>query len=157
MICHTLLKIQRSPMQELIEDLKEEMAELDKIREDGYTLEYLSKEKKAKKRWIEPDPFFENILDIIYHYDPAGFAKKHAPKERYNTVVSVIIYRLGKVTDLSEMQWMIYDIFFEWLSESRILPGSDRCYRYMAEEIWEAWEEEIGRLGLRKSTAIFGK
>ena len=83
------------------------------------------------------------IIEILYYYDPAGLAKLYVPKDEYSIEAGAIIYGLKDVEDLTSLRWMVYEVFENLFSADSVLPSSDRRYRYIAEEIWEAWHESI--------------
>jgi len=140
-------------MQDLLKDLKEEMAELSNIREGNYELEYLLEEEKEK----EPKTFVEVVTKILYRYDPSGLAEAYFIEYKYSEVARQIVNHLRELKDLTEMRWMIHEKCTGGYYASHTLPSSHKCYRYMAEEIWEAWKEELERRKVKKSEAIFGR
>ena len=95
------------------------------------------------KHGSKMETFKAEIVEILYYYDPAGLAKLYVPKDEYSIEAGAIIYGLKDVEDLTSLRWMVYEVFEGWFSGASVLPSSDRCYRYIAEEIWEAWHEII--------------
>ena len=81
------------------------------------------------------------ITEILYHYDPVRLAKLHAPKDEYAIEAGAIVSRLRDIDDLTSLRWMVYDVCKQYFSGVTIPVSSDRRYRYIAEEIWEAWHE----------------
>ena len=81
------------------------------------------------------------ITEILYHYDPVRLAKLHAPKDEYAIEAGAIVSRLKDIDDLTSLRWMVYDVCKQYFSGATIPVSSDRRYRYIAEEIWEAWHE----------------
>ena len=81
------------------------------------------------------------VTEILYYYDLVGLAKLYAPEDEYSIEAGSIIYRLKDIEDLTSLRWMVYEVFENWFSN--VPPSSDRRYRYIAEEIWEAWHEMI--------------
>ena len=85
----------------------------------------------------------EEITEILYYYDLLGLAALYAPKDEYEVEARAIIVRLHSVTDMRSLRWMVYDVFLFYFSEDSIPPSSDKSYRYIAEELWEVWQEAI--------------
>ena len=117
-------------------------------------LEYLVQEYIEKKKI--PQNFMEKVTEILYYHDTMGFSP-HFPEDEYDIEAANIIAGLRHVSNLKELQWMIYDVFVCCFSALSAEPIYDKRYTYIAEEIWDAWQEEIERLNLEKSTRIFGK
>ncbi len=116
-------------------------------------LEYLVPDEKKQV----PITLADKVTEIVSYYDIMNFQDRDLEDNEYDIEVNIILYRLGKVNDLKELQWMIHDVFVSCFSDDPQRQSGDRCFRYMAEEIWEVWQEEIERLGLAKSQRIFGR
>lgn len=87
--------------------------------------------------------FNEAITGILYYYDVAGLSKYGVPEDEYTSEASAIIYSLKDVDNLRSLHWAVYDVFVKFLSKESILPAGDECYRSIAEEVWELWQEKI--------------
>ena len=85
----------------------------------------------------------ELITEILYYYDPVGSADLYVPEDEYEPEARMIINHLKDVTDMRSLRWIVYDVFERFFSKDMILPSSDKCYRFIAEEIWEVWQEAI--------------
>ena len=83
------------------------------------------------------------ITEILYYYDPVGLAAAECPEDEYEPEAISILHALRNVKDLTELRWMVYDVFVSWFCEITILPRSDKCYRYIAEDILESWQKVI--------------
>ena len=96
------------------------------------------KKEKLKK-------FTESVSEILYYYDPVGLAKLGVPEDEYDLEARVIISKLKDVTDIRSLRWVVYEVLVYYFDKDMILPNSNKCYRYIAEEIWEDWQEAIER------------
>lgn len=85
----------------------------------------------------------ETVSEILYYYDPVDLAKFRVPEDEYEIEARVIIKRLKDVTDLRSLRLIVYEVFVYYFDEDMILPSSDKYYRFIAEEIWEVWQEVI--------------
>jgi len=92
----------------------------------------------------------ESVTEILYHYDPVGMVDYSLPKDEYSIEAGNIVSRLDEVTDLRSLRWMVYDVLVFWFSENMILANSNKCYRYIAEEIWEDWQIIIDGKSLKR-------
>ncbi len=87
--------------------------------------------------------FTESVSEILYYYDPVGLSKLGVPDDEYDPEARTIIGRLKDVTDIRSLRWIVYEVFKDFFDKDTILPSSNKCYRYIAEEIWEVWQEAI--------------
>ena len=85
----------------------------------------------------------ELITEILYYYDPAGLAALYVPEDEYEPEARAIIKHLKDVRDMRSLGWIVYEVFEDFFAKDMILPSSDKCYRFIAEEIWEVWQEAI--------------
>ena len=85
--------------------------------------------------------FHEVITEILYSYDPAELVGCSIPKDEYSTEAGTIIGNLREIEDIRSLKWMVYGVFEAYFFKENILPLSHECYRLIAEEIWEEWEE----------------
>ena len=44
---------------------------------------------------------------------------------------------------MRSLRWIVYDVFKDFFDKDTILPSSDKCYQFIAEEIWDVWQEVI--------------
>lgn len=96
-----------------------------------------------KRERVLSQRMFEEITEILYYHDPMRFAAMHCPEDEYDIEAACIVAGLRNVTDLRDMRLMIYDVFVRCFLETSVLPNSDKCYCYIAEEIWDLWQEVI--------------
>jgi len=103
------------------------------------------------------EKMYEETKEILCYYDPSGLAEAYFIEYKYSEVARQIVNHLRDVKDLTEMRWMIHEKCTGGYYASHTLPSSHKYYKYMAEEIWEAWKEELECRKIKKSTAIFGE
>ena len=87
--------------------------------------------------------FTEFVSEILYKYDPVGFVQHGVPEDEYDPEARAIIGRLKDVTDMRSLRWTVCEVFKDFFDKDTILPSSDKCYRFIAEEIWDVWQEAI--------------
>jgi len=109
--------------------------------EESEDLEYLLPEYVEVRK--EPRNEKEVITEILAYHDLMGFTAGYFPDDEYDIEARWIMSLQRKASDLRELRWMIYDVFVFCFSETSVPVNSDRRYRYIAEEIWDLWQEEI--------------
>ena len=87
--------------------------------------------------------FSESITEILYYYDPAKLGCFGVPEDEYSSEAEAIVHKLRDVQDIRSLQYCVYDVLVHFISKENILPRSDKRYRFIAEEIWEVWQEAI--------------
>ena len=95
-----------------------------------------NKNKKLKK-------FTKSVSEILYTYDPVGFVHHGVPYDEYDPEARAIIGRLKDVTDMQSLRWIVYDVFKNFFDKDMILASGDKCYRLIAEKIWDVWQDVI--------------
>jgi len=99
---------------------------------------------EGAKKGPKMQRLLEEITEILYYYDPVGLAAIYCPEDEYDIEAIAILHRLRHVKDKTELRWMVYDVFVAWFDEDMTLPSSDKCYRQIADEIWDRWHEKMG-------------
>ena len=87
--------------------------------------------------------FSESITEILCYYDPAKLSSFSVPENEYVSEAEAIIYKMRDVEDMKTLQWAVYDVFVHFFTKENILPRRDECYGFIAEEVWEVWQEAI--------------
>jgi hypothetical protein len=87
--------------------------------------------------------FSRSVAEILYYYDPAQLGKLGVGEDEYASEANTVIAALRSVEDIKTLQWTLYDILVRSFSKENILPPWDKCYLYIAEEIWEVWQDAI--------------
>ena len=83
----------------------------------------------------------ESVSEILCYYDVAGLTKYGVPEDEYDSEASSIIARVREVDDIRSLKWLVYEVFEAFLSKESILAPSDERYKFIAEEIWDLWQE----------------
>jgi hypothetical protein len=96
--------------------------------------------------------FSESISEILYYYDVAGLVRGSVPEDEYISEARAIVYRLREVDDIRSLKWLVYEVFEAFLFKESILPLSNERYLFIAEEIWELWQENIEAQEMKYST-----
>jgi len=105
----------------------------------------MTEKEKTMAENGKPVTFVDEVSEILYYYDPAGLAKFYAPEDEYSSQAASIVRQLADVDDMVSLRWMVYDVFYRMFDGAYIKPSSDRRYRYIAEEIWELWQEKLAK------------
>jgi hypothetical protein len=87
--------------------------------------------------------FSTSITEILCYYDPAKLGSFRVPEDEYGSEAEAIIDKLRDVEDMKTLQWAVYDVFEYFFSKEHVLPRWDERYGFIAEEIWEVWQEAI--------------
>ena len=95
------------------------------------------------KRSLNMQIFRKEITEILFSYNPIGVPDIFWPDNENDYVTTCILHSLRDVKDLTELRWMVYDVFLRLFGEDLVLPRNNSCYRHMAEEIWDLWQEMI--------------
>jgi len=109
--------------------------------------------EEREKRMREPT-FAETVVEILYHYDLMNFAKYGFPEDEYDIEAYPIVYNLHRVDDIASLRWLVYEVFAWKFSETSVPQSGDVRYRYIAEEIWEEWQQRIARADAQREREI---
>lgn len=90
-----------------------------------------------------PQTFSEKVLKVLQLHDPASFKELYLPDDEYGIEATVIINRLRNVESIGILRSVIYEVFEEYLGRDTILPSVDKCYKQIAQEVWDIWQKEI--------------
>ncbi len=85
----------------------------------------------------------DEVNEILCYYNPYSLSSVHYRTRQYYPEAGAIVCYLKDVTDKTDLRWLIHKVCNDWSDFGRALPSSHRYYRYMAEEIWELWQEVI--------------
>jgi len=110
-------------------------------------------QEEKEKRMREPT-FVETVVEILYHYDLMNFAKYGFPEDEYDIEAYPIVYNLHQVDDITSLRWLVYEIFAWKFSETSVPQSGDIRYRYIAEEIWDEWQQRIARADAERESEI---
>ena len=91
--------------------------------------------------------FSRSVAEILYYYDPAQLGKLGVGEEEYASEAHTVIAALRSVEDMKTLQWTLYDILARSFTKENILPRWDRRYLYIAEEVWDVWQDAIEGYG----------
>jgi len=111
------------------------------------------KEDEKEKRMRE-STFVEVVTEILYHYDPMGFAECGFPEDEYDIEAYPIVYNLHHVDDITSLKWMVYEVFAWKFSETSVPESGDIIYRHIATEIWDEWKLRIAKADAKREIEI---
>jgi len=111
------------------------------------------KEDEKEKRMREPT-FVEVVTEILYHYDPMGFAESGFSEDEYDIEAYPIVHNLHHVDDITSLKWMVYEVFTWKFSETSVPESGNILYRYIAEEIWDEWQQRIFKADVKRGIEI---
>lgn len=106
---------------------------------------YLEQREKRRQQTVPLyGHIYDDLLDILYRYDPMGIAWSNPSRaEEYNPEVRTILPRLGQAKSIDDVRHIVSEEFTRWFGDS--FSCTERLDQ-LAEEIWQAWLQCTNRI-----------
>lgn len=89
-------------------------------------------------------PIYDEVLDILYRYDPMGIAWDNPSRgEEYNPEARTIVPRLSEARSAADVRRIVFEEFRRWFGSS--FRRTERLDELGA-EIWQAWTSGRGEI-----------
>jgi hypothetical protein len=85
---------------------------------------------------------FDSISALLYRHDPIGINFEENPDE-YDLEAETILPRLRRCHTLEDVHNAVHSEFGRWFGAGT--AGPPERYRKIATEIWQLWQEYLGR------------
>lgn len=107
---------------------------------------YDSEQREKRQQQTMPlyGPIYDEVLDILYRYDPMGIAWDNPRRgEEYNSEARTIVPRLSEARSAANVRQIVFEEFQKWFGAS--FRRTERLDE-LAAEIWHAWLSGKGEI-----------